>query len=70
MHSFLENEAFYHLSKEQKQQIEKNAIRKRFKRGTVVFNEGDPADGVYFITEGYVRFLRIVKQGGKGLWQY
>lgn len=63
MYSFLENDAFYHLSKEQKQQIEKNAIRKRFKRGTIIFNEGDPADGVYFISEGYVKIFQNSEKG-------
>lgn len=42
------------VSQEASQWIRSVATRRRFKRGEVIFHEGDPGDSVHFISEGHV----------------
>jgi CRP/FNR family transcriptional regulator, cyclic AMP receptor protein len=36
---------------------------RRYRKGTIVFNEGDPGDVIYFIKEGKVRVTRLAAGG-------
>lgn len=36
---------------------------RRYRRGTIIFNEGDPGDAIYFVKEGKVRVTRLAAGG-------
>lgn len=52
------------LSRQQLEQIKRCSLRKRYKRGAVVFQEEDPADGLYQIISGFVKVYRE-SEGGR-----
>ncbi|HYG57198.1 MAG TPA: Crp/Fnr family transcriptional regulator [Symbiobacteriaceae bacterium] len=39
------------------------ARERRYRKGTIVFNEGDPGEAIYFIKEGKVRVTRLAAGG-------
>lgn len=39
------------------------ARERRYRKGTIVFNEGDPGDSIYFIKEGKIRVTRLAAGG-------
>jgi CRP/FNR family transcriptional regulator, cyclic AMP receptor protein len=51
------------VSHEASQWIDSMSSRRRFKRGEVIFHEGDPGDTVHFITRGHVA-IRMTTQAG------
>ncbi len=48
---------FKSLSDAQLQIVQPFLVPRSFKEGDIVFNEGDPGDGMYFILNGYVSIL-------------
>ena len=51
------------LNPETSQSFQSVSSRRRFKRGEVIFHEGDPGDTVHFITQGHVS-IRMTTQAG------
>ncbi|MGB0561670.1 MAG: cyclic nucleotide-binding domain-containing protein [Spirulinaceae cyanobacterium] len=47
------------LGEEQRQEIEEIATRKFYRKGDVIFNEGDLTDEIYFILSGVVDLFKI-----------
>ncbi len=57
----LESVSFFNsLAPEELQHLRAVAQERRFTAGSEVFREGDPADGVYFVTEGLVEISGLV----------
>jgi CRP-like cAMP-binding protein len=51
------------LSAEQRRRLLSHARRRRFKRGEVVFHEGDPGDALHLIDKGHVAVKRSTPLG-------
>jgi CRP-like cAMP-binding protein len=51
------------LTEAERRQVLSTATRRRFKRGEILFHEGDPADTVHFIAEGRVMARRTSPLG-------
>lgn len=54
---------FQGLSDEELANVVAIARERRYRKGTIVFNEGDPGDVVYFVKEGKVRVTRLAAGG-------
>jgi CRP/FNR family transcriptional regulator len=54
---------FQGLSDEDLAQVAAIARERRYRKGTIVFNEGDPGEVIYFIKEGKVRVTRLAAGG-------
>ncbi|MFT9487293.1 MAG: Crp/Fnr family transcriptional regulator [Tepidibacillus sp.] len=46
------------LDEEDLDRIEKNAIRRRFQKGSIIFMHGEPLDRIFFILQGSVKIYR------------
>ncbi|MFZ5642457.1 MAG: Crp/Fnr family transcriptional regulator [Bacillota bacterium] len=53
----------YNLNEGQLEEIKRNALNKHYKRGDVIINEGDTADGLYIIKTGYVKVYQVSENG-------
>lgn len=51
------------LNEEEKNYIRKSGTLSSFPKGKVIFSEGDVADRIYFIEEGFVKIYRMTKDG-------
>ena len=51
------------LTEAERRQVLATATRRQFKRGEILFHEGDPADTVHFIAEGRVMARRTSPMG-------
>ena len=51
------------LSAEQRRRLLSRARRRRFKRGEVVFHEGDPGDALHLVDKGHVAVKRSTPLG-------
>ena len=63
MPRFRNPQGSFELSRQQLEQIERCSVRKRYQRGVVIFNEEDPADGLYRIKFGFVKVYRESEDG-------
>lgn len=54
---------FEGLSDEELARVAAIVRERRYRKGTIVFNEGDPGDVIYFIKEGKVRVTRLAAGG-------
>ncbi len=54
---------FMRLSRQDIRDILDQAVSRRFDADTVIFEEGAPAERFYLLLDGYVRVLRITKEG-------
>lgn len=60
---------FEGLNDEELVQVMAITRERRYRKGTIVFNEGDPGDVVYFIREGRVRVTRLAAGGQEQVLQ-
>lgn len=51
------------LSKEQVVKLQEKAIQRTYPKNCFVFEEGQPTDGVYFIVSGYIKIVKLHKDG-------
>ncbi len=58
-----ELEIFQPLSKEEKQQVTALARTGFYKKGDIIFSEGDPADTIYLVRAGRVLLYKISEDG-------
>lgn len=63
MPQFPDLKGSFQFNRQQLEQIERCSIRKRYKRGVVIFHEEDPADGLYQIKSGFVKVYRESEDG-------
>lgn len=49
---------FEHLTEEEFNLLKANVLLRSYKKGQILFDEGDPRDRLYFVTEGLVRLER------------
>lgn len=54
---------FEGLPDEEIAQVAAITRERRYRKGTIVFNEGDPGDVIYFVKEGKVRVTRLAAGG-------
>jgi len=54
---------FEGLSGEELAQVAAIARERRYRKGTILFNEGDPGDVIFFIKDGKVRVTRLAAGG-------
>ncbi|MEG6586554.1 Crp/Fnr family transcriptional regulator [Dendrosporobacter sp. 1207_IL3150] len=54
---------FCSLPEEQLLQIHKNTNEKMYRKGTVIFIEGDPGKGFHYVKSGKVKIVRITDDG-------
>ncbi|HLN63854.1 MAG TPA: Crp/Fnr family transcriptional regulator [Symbiobacteriaceae bacterium] len=68
--AFLRTLALYEgLSDEELAQVAAVSRERRYRKGTILFNEGDPGDVIYFIKEGKVRVTRLAAGGQEQVLQ-
>jgi CRP/FNR family cyclic AMP-dependent transcriptional regulator len=51
------------LTDEELARVASIARERRYRKGTILFNEGDPGDAIYFVREGRVRVTRLSAGG-------
>lgn len=56
-------EIFQKLNESEKALVPKLARGKQYKKGEVIFSEGDPADTIYLVKEGKVLLYKISEEG-------
>lgn len=54
---------FCNLPEEQLLQIHKNTTERHYRKGTVIFIEGDPGKGFHYVKTGKVKILKIADDG-------
>ncbi len=54
---------FKGLPQDQLEKLEKIAAKKNFKKGELIFSEGDEGDGFYIITQGKVKIYKVSLEG-------
>jgi len=57
------NEYFDDLPDEMLKEISKSMTRREYQRGDILFWEGDPCDGLYFVEQGSAKLFRLSPQG-------
>jgi CRP/FNR family transcriptional regulator len=57
------NDLFSCLDRFQISRLSRAVIVKRYKRGALIFSEGEPASGFYIIAEGKVKIYKLSAQG-------
>ncbi len=54
---------FHGLPEDQLKDLTRIAVDKRFKKGQIIFSEGDDADGFYVVVEGLVKIFKLSVEG-------
>ncbi len=54
---------FSGLEDTQLAQLARIALNRRYRKGEIIFNEGDPADGFYVVVEGRVKIFKVSSDG-------
>lgn len=57
------NEVFSHLSPDELKHLADGTLIRIYRRGTLLFNEGDPAEGLFVILRGRLRIFRSLPDG-------
>ena len=65
-----EDDFFSLFTPEQFERFRKNAFRRSYQRGQVLFTEGDPFDRVYYMIDGFVRLERTDANGTNSFYCY
>lgn len=51
------------LDEESRRQIMDSAIRKKYRKGSYLFREGDPCDGIYLLHTGKIKLCTYDSDG-------
>ena len=54
---------FAGLSAEHRSALARTCVRQVYEKGEVVFREGQPAAGVYLVSEGCIQLVRMAPSG-------
>ncbi len=54
---------FSHVDEASRKRLARMAVRREFKKGEVIFREGEPAPGVFIVAEGLVRVYKLAPSG-------
>ena len=54
---------FAHLNEVGRKRLARLAVRREFRKGEVIFEDGDPAPGVFVVASGLVRVYKLAPSG-------
>jgi CRP/FNR family transcriptional regulator, cyclic AMP receptor protein len=58
---------FHGIDDDELTRIAHTMVRRRFRRGEVIFHEGDPGDSLHVVVEGRVKITRESAEGGEAI---
>lgn len=60
---FAEGSAFGELPEENQERLLEITVSKEYKKGDVIFQEGEPGDGLFFVIRGAVKIVKLNEDG-------
>lgn len=61
---------FSHLNEEDLQDLNKAVITRKYKKGMLIFVEGEPGDALYFVRKGVVKLSKTMEDGREQILHY
>lgn len=60
---FAEGSAFGELPEKNQERLLEITVAKEYKKGEIIFQEGDPGDGLFFVIQGAVKIVKLTEEG-------
>lgn len=60
---FAEGSAFGELPEKNQERLLEITVAKEYKKGEIIFQEGDPGDGLFFVIQGAVKIVKLNEEG-------